>query len=260
MVADYFRGANSVLKTISHCAAYLQWTSDLLHGSIAYTLFTHKYLNQLLISFVAKQLESNLIASAFIHSLTNWLRLKAHSHCKLDWMHVQTGLCQRTIKSIQFTFVHSPYCKLTSVKSYSSHDHCASVVQPLEFKFNNASENFNSFEDCSISCHSIEFILDICMAPYAHKSPVFLVRPASHVSVIFVCTCERWSIYRCTNNVYMYIVWLQVWIHFELDQNHLLEWIGSKSVWIQFGPIHFWCERDECTLNWIECALSVNGP
>ena len=39
------------------------------------TLFTHDYLNRLQIGFVVKQLESGLIASPFIHSLANQLRL-----------------------------------------------------------------------------------------------------------------------------------------------------------------------------------------
>ena len=60
------------------------------------------------------------------------------------------------------------------------------------------------------------------------------------------------STYKTTNNVY--IVWLQVRIHFELNRKHLLKWIGSKPVWIQFGPIHFWCEHNKCALNQIECA------
>ena len=48
-----------------------------------YTLFTHDYLNQLLIGYVTKRLESGLIASTFTHSLANRFCLRKN----YDYLH-----------------------------------------------------------------------------------------------------------------------------------------------------------------------------
>ena len=53
-----------------------------------FTLFTHDCLNRLLIGFVAKQLESSLIASTVTHSLADWLRLRQN----YDYLHRQSIL------------------------------------------------------------------------------------------------------------------------------------------------------------------------
>ena len=95
-------------------------------------------------------------------------------------------------------------------------------------------------------------------SPTVRQSGCARLHPASQPSLppwASVCAREHWLIYQRTNNMYSK-KWLQVRIHFELDQNHLLKWIGNKLVWIRFGPIHFWW-RNECALNRIECALSM---
>ena len=125
------------------------------------------------------------------------------------------------------------------------------------YSLNCASDNGNSFEDCLMLCHFIELTLDIREASYtlARVLVCSFVQPAILPCWISMCVHEHWLIYWCTSNVYN--AWLQMRIHFELDWNHLLKWIGSKLVWIRFLPIHFLCERDECTLNPIECPLSM---
>ena len=64
----------------SHDTCIVNITSSITPEECQYsfTLFTHDYmyLNQLLIGFVAKWLERNLIDSTFTHSLANWLCLR----------------------------------------------------------------------------------------------------------------------------------------------------------------------------------------
>ena len=52
------------------------------------------------------------------------------------------------------------------------------------YNSNRARENGDSFEDRSISCHSVDLPLDIRVAPYAHKSPGLVIRPASRLYLI----------------------------------------------------------------------------
>ena len=58
-------------------------TLRVLNLHLAFTLFTHDYLNRLQIGFVVKWLESGLIASTFTHSLANGLRLRQN----YDYLH-----------------------------------------------------------------------------------------------------------------------------------------------------------------------------
>ena len=66
----------TVIFTTSHDTSIVNITSSIIPEEYQYsfTLFTnyYMYLNQLLIGFVAKWLESKLIASTFTHSLANW--------------------------------------------------------------------------------------------------------------------------------------------------------------------------------------------
>ena len=52
------------------------------------------------------------------------------------------------------------------------------------YSLNHASENGDSFEDRSISCHSVELTVDNRMAPYAQISPGLFVRPAGRLYLV----------------------------------------------------------------------------
>ena len=76
--------------------------------------------------------------------------------------------------------------------------------------------------------------------------------------LIFMCTREHWLIYWRTNNVY--IAWLLVWIHFELDWNHAppeVDWkqAGLNLVWTD--PLLVWTRQIRIEPDWmrIECAV-----
>ena len=159
-------------------------------------------------------------------------------------------------------FVCSHYCKLTSVKSFLSHDHCATVTWPLRHRRMTITVRTKPAKMAILSI-SFNFASLRWVDPGHSRSPIRSQEPwfgrlSNQPSLshwISVCTHEHSLIYRRTSNVY--IAWLQVRIHFDLDRNHLLKWIGSKPVWIRFGPIHFWCELDKCALNRTECASRV---
>ena len=187
--------------------------------------------------------------------------VKAHSHCKLDWMHIQTDSRQCSFEQVQFAFLHSHYCKLTSVKSFSSHDHCASVAWRLEFE--PCQRKWRFFLRSSISCQSVDLTLDILGAPYAHKSPVFLViRPARNLYFV-KSLCAHVSIDWFIN--------VQITcISHHCRCKSTLNWIGTTS-WSGLEAIRFESGLDRSTFgvnatneHWTglnahwEC--SVNGP
>ena len=163
-------------------------------------------------------------------------------------MRTRTG----SVRFCVLTLLQTHKCKVVFIAWPLHQRHMTITVRTVPEK------NGDSFEDHLISCHSVELTLDIHSRGPIHSQEPWFGRLSSQPSLphwISVCAREHWLIYRHTKNVY--IAWLQVRIHFELDWNHLLEWIGTKPVWIQFGLIHFWCERHECTLNRTECARSV---
>ena len=188
---------------------------------------------------------------------------KAHSHCKLDWMRIQTGPRQCTFKPVQFAFVRLHYCKLTSVKSFWSHNHCASIAWPIQFKPCN--ENGNSFKDCSILCHSVELTPDIHVAQYAHKSPGLVVHPFYRVE----SSCTHVSIdwFTCID------VYIQVQLtcilcdcRFESTLNRIktTSWGGLEANQFESGSYRSIFGVNVMNSHWtglnVHWVCSVNGP
>ena len=110
-------------------------------------------------------------------------------------MRIQTGSRQWAFKPVQFTFVHLHCCKLTSVKSFSSHENCTSIAWPLQF------------EPCQrkwwFSRRSFDFV-SLRRVDYRHsRGPIrsqepWFGRSSSQPSLphwVFVCTREHWFIY-----------------------------------------------------------------
>ena len=205
------------------------------------------------------------ISTSCIHSsILCWTKrpsskLMSHSHCKMDWVQIQAGSRQCTFEPVRFSFVCSHYCKLTSVMSFSAHDPCASFAWPLQVEPCQRKWRFFWRLFNFVSLHQVD--RGHSRGPVRSQEPWF-GRSSSQPSLphwTFVCAREHSVIYRHTNNVY--ILLLQVRIHFKLDQNHLMKWIGSELVWIRFKPIHFLCELEKCALNQMrvltECAVWI---
>ena len=109
----------------------------------------------------------------------------------------------------------------------------------------------NSCVDGTFPRHSIELALDMSLAPHAYKGPCLLCRPARRHSRMRV---QLMASVRHATGVQSHDLEANPLYP---DSNHLAKWIEPNRFQTVLAQCAFSVNANQCALNRIECALSV---
>ena len=123
------------------------------------------------------------------------------------------------------------------------------IAQALHghYSLNCASENGDSFEDHSISRHSVELTLCIREASNAHMSHLLVIRPASHLYLI-ASLCAQVS-------VHFFIDVEITCVSCDCRCEPTLNWIEANLIWT--ATISVWMQQMRIEQDWMHNEYAV---